>query len=376
MKKWKWIIITIIIVLLATIGYYVYSLYAFANHISKKSLESPHFPISVSKQNPPPKWEGKERVNILLLGGDSRGLKKNEIPRSDSMTLLSIDPLTKKGAMMSIMRDTWVKIAGQGDNRINAAIAFGGPNLAMKTVSDLIGMPVQYYVYTDFQGFIALVDAIDGITIDVEKDMKWTDSEDDHVYDINLKKGEQHVDGKTALQYVRFRHDAMSDFARSDRQRKFMKAVGAKMQSTTSILRLPSILSKIDPYIETNMQVGDMINLATLAWDIRTDTLISQQLPPNELLQERNIGGAEVIIADKAQLQRYVKALLSDKLLDGKPLESAKPAITPKAAPKPTPTPKPKPKPTPTPTPTPAVSPVGSVQPNNGEIEIIPGGQE
>ncbi len=126
-------------------------------------------------------------MNVLILGGDSRGLKKNEIPRSDSMMVASIDPVTKKAYLFSILRDTYVKVPGHGNDRINTAVATGGPNLAMKTVSDLLGIPIQYYVYTDFQGFIALVDAIGGIELEVEKDMKYRDSEEPE-FDINLKK--------------------------------------------------------------------------------------------------------------------------------------------------------------------------------------------
>ncbi|RTE07996.1 LytR family transcriptional regulator [Paenibacillus whitsoniae] len=310
------------LLLFVVAGYYTYSFYSFAKNISDKqdSVEGTTtgsagmIPSSV-KQNgdkyQPPKWEGKQRVNILLLGGDSRGIAKNELPRSDSIMLASIDPTTKKAYLFSILRDTYVKIPGEGEDRINTAITAGGPNLAMKTVSDYLGIPVQYYLYTDFKGFIALVDAIGGIDIDVEKDMKYSDAEDDHLYDINLKKGMQHLDGKTALQYVRFRHDALSDFTRTERQRKFLTAVAHKMQSTMSLIKLPRILSSIDPYIETNLSVTDMLKLGSLAYDAKADGIITSQLPPSDLLVEKNIHGASVITADKTQMQKYVRDLFA-----------------------------------------------------------------
>src|SRR5207244_1377938 len=108
---------------------------------------------------------------------------------SDSMMVVSIEPNTKKALLISILRDTYVKIPGHGSDRINAAMALGGPTLAMKTVSNLLGIQVQYYVYMDFKGFIGVVDALGGVSIDVEKDMDYEDAEDDHVYDIHLKKG-------------------------------------------------------------------------------------------------------------------------------------------------------------------------------------------
>ncbi|MEK8133053.1 LCP family protein [Paenibacillus filicis] len=311
--------VVLLILILACVGYYTYGFVKFANNIQSKP-ESTKFPtLSATKAGGgtpesllPPKWEGKERVNVLILGGDSRGLKKNEIPRSDSMMVASVDPVTKKAVLLSILRDTYVKVPGHGDDRINTAVSLGGPHLAMKTASELLGIPIQYYVYTDFQGFIALVDAIGGIELDVEKDMKYRDSEEPE-FDINLKKGVQQLSGKTALQYVRFRHDALSDFSRTERQRKFMTAVAQKMQTAGSLIRMPMILNSIDPYIETNLTAGDMLKLGTLALDAKTEGMASSQIPPAELLVEKRIGGAEVISVNRDKLRQYVKAVFEGR---------------------------------------------------------------
>ncbi|MCZ8523075.1 MULTISPECIES: LCP family protein [Paenibacillus] len=314
----KWTFGLLITILLVGIGYFTYSFLRFANNIQDDPA-SPKWggltpkQVGTAESYTPPKWEGKQRVNVLILGGDSRGLKKNEIPRSDSIMVASIDPVTKKAYLFSILRDTYVKIPGHGEDRINTAIATGGPNLAMKTVSDLLGIPVQYYVYTDFKGFIALIDAIGGIEIDVEKDMKYKDSADGHEYDIDLKKGLQQLDGKKALQYVRFRHDALSDFSRTERQRKFIQAVAVKMQSTGSLIRLPKVLSSIDPYISTNLTTTDMLKLGTLAFEAKTEGMVSSQIPPTELVIEKRVGGAEVLSVNKDKLQSYIKALFEGR---------------------------------------------------------------
>ncbi|MCS7463397.1 LCP family protein [Paenibacillus doosanensis] len=322
-KKIKWTLFAALLLLLVGTGYYTYAFLHFANNIQSKPENTKLFSgvtaqntTKVSETYTPPKWEGKQRVNVLLLGGDSRGLKKNEIPRSDTLMVASIDPITKKAYLFSILRDTYVKIPGQGEDRINAALALGGPNLAMKTVSDLLGIPIQYYVYTDFKGFIALVDAIGGIDIDVEKDMKYSDSEDGHEYDINLKKGMQHLNGNTALQYVRFRHDALSDFARTERQRKFIQAVVDKMQSTASLIRLPKVLNSIDPYIETNLSMTDMLKLGTLGYEAKTEGMASEQIPPSGLLLEKRVGGAEVLSVNKDKLQAYIRNLFDEQNSD------------------------------------------------------------
>lgn len=308
----KRIVVIALLLLLAGIGYYTYAFLNFANNIQKS--DSTKFgglhpkQVSMTDVNAPPKWEGKERVNVLILGGDSRG-GKNEVGRSDSIMVASIDPVTKKAHLFSILRDTYVKIPGSGNDRINAAYAIGGPNLSMKTASDLLGIPIQYYVMTDFEGFIALVDAIDGIEIDVEKDMRYKDSADNHQYDINLKKGLQHLNGEQALQYVRFRHDAMSDFSRTERQRKFLQAVAEKMQTTGSLIRLPKILNGIDPYIETNLTTTDMLKLGALAYEAKAEGMVTKQIPPAELLRERRVGGAAVLSVDRNKLHTYIKDL-------------------------------------------------------------------
>jgi LCP family protein required for cell wall assembly len=312
-RKVKWFVLGLAVVIVGVIGYYGYSFYQFGSNIQAKDddpLLSQFKPQQTSQiEEAPPKWEGRERVNILLLGADARSSSKNTSPRSDTILIASIDPVTKKASLFSILRDTYVSIPGHGQDRINAAFSIGGPNLTMKTVSEFLGIPIQYYVYTDFQGFVALVDAIGGIEIDVEKDMKYHDSEEPEL-DINLKKGLQHMDGKTALQYVRFRHDALSDYSRTERQRKFLTAVAQKLQSTTSILRLPSILNKIDPYITTNLSITDMIKLGSLGFEVRASGVNSQQIPPSHLLQETNIGGASVLTVNKQKLQQFVKEQL------------------------------------------------------------------
>jgi LCP family protein required for cell wall assembly len=333
MRKLKWILLAFGLLIIGVGSYYAYSFYNFATRISDNGgghVLTNKAVTEVGKAYIPPKWEGQQRVNILLLGGDSRGLDPSDLPRSDSIMVASIDPVSKKAHLFSVLRDTYVKIPDNGEDRINAAISIGGPNLAMKTVSDLLGIPIQYYVYTDFKGFMALVDSIGGIDFQVEKDMKWSDSADDHLYDINLKKGMQHLDGKTALQYVRFRHDALSDFTRTERQRNFLKAVASKLQTTSSIVKLPRILNAIDPYIETNLSINDMLKLASLGFEAKTDGIVSAQMPPTELLDIKTIHGAEVITTNKNKLQLYVKDLLDGNIAD----PGASPSPTPGSNPK------------------------------------------
>ncbi|MBD2848346.1 LCP family protein [Paenibacillus sp. IB182496] len=312
-KPWKWVLYSGISVLVLVIGFAVYQgigIYNALDNYQKPEGESRFDQFDDQEEvKEPPKWEGKERVNIALLGGDGRAENENGVARSDSILIASIDPVTKKAHLFSILRDTYVPVPGHGKQRINTAIVLGGPNLAMETISNVTGLEIQYYVYAEFEGFKALIDAIGGVDFEVEKDMTWVDNADGNRYDIHLKKGMQHLDGDKALQYVRFRHDAMSDFTRTERQRNFMKAVAEKMQSTWNLVRMKNILESVQPYIETNLDVQDMLKLGQLGLGL--DMAGSAQIPPNELLMDANIGGAVLAIRDEQKVLEYVQEMLA-----------------------------------------------------------------
>jgi len=314
-KRWKWIALSTLALVLIVIGFVVWrgwQTYEQLDEMSKPKEESRFGHFEVIPEFQPPEWTGTERVNILILGGDERGLGAKEVPRSDTMIIVSLDPKTKKAHLLSVLRDTYVSIPGRGNGRINSALPLGGPELAMKTVGNLTGLEIQYYVYLDFQGFIKLIDAIGGIEYYVEKDMRYPEVPTDNPYDINLKQGWQVLDGEKALQYVRFRNDRLSDYARTERQRKFLAAVADKLKSGWSLVRLPDILAKVTPYIETNMSPEQMLKLATLGY--RSEYAGSAQIPPMELLREETIGGAAVItVRDPDKLKAFVESALAQE---------------------------------------------------------------
>ncbi|MGO4731125.1 LCP family protein [Paenibacillus sp. 2KB_22] len=310
LKSKKITLFIIFFIVVASGLYYVFSVYQGLEGLNKNSENSPFSEVMAKEEKviEPPKWSGTEPVNILLMGVDSRGNKKGEIPRSDSMMVVSLDPVQKRINVFSILRDTYTDIPEHGKNRINTAITHG-PQTAMRAVGDLLGIPIQFYVYTDFQGFIKLVDAVGGVDYYVEKDMTYESKADKNEYDIHLKEGEQHLDGKTALQYVRFRHDAMSDYSRTKRQRDFTNAIVKKMISTTSIIKLPSILEEVSPYIDTNLSVDDMWKLASVGYKSKMEA--SEQIPPMKLLKETYVGKAAVLtVSSSDELKEYVRNII------------------------------------------------------------------
>lgn len=309
--------VSVVLALGIYIAWYLNSVRTFAEDIYEHSKDIPTMdvaPIEGGAPVPipaPPEWNGTDRINVLLLGGDSRGVKKESHPRSDTMMIASIDPVSKDIHLFSLLRDTYTPIAHHGSNRVNTAVTFGGPRLAMSTVSDLTGLPIHYYVYTDFEGFISLIDALGGIDYEVDKAMRRTDNADDPRYNIDLKPGLQHMDGVTALQYVRYRSDIRSDYGRSDRQRQFLSAIADEMKKATSLLRLPQLLDSIAPYIETDIPPSDLLKLARLGMKLDTGNIAGIQLPQDGAFKNQIIDGMDVLVVEPDKMKSYVQEQLA-----------------------------------------------------------------
>ncbi|MHB9094198.1 MAG: LCP family protein [Eubacteriales bacterium] len=211
------------------------------------------------------------RLNVLLLGVDARPGEKDA--RTDSIILISIDRDTKKIAMVSIPRDTMVEIEGHGTNKINAANVFGGAELARQTVENLLGVEIPYYIKTNFNGFKEIIDTLGGVDIDVEKRMYYPSE------NINLKAGLQRLDGYNALGYVRFRHDALGDIGRTERQQKFLSALAKEMLRARTIIKAPVLIPKLMDAVETNLGAGDAILVARAASNLDSNNIITATLP-------------------------------------------------------------------------------------------------
>ncbi|NLV20810.1 MAG: LCP family protein [Syntrophomonadaceae bacterium] len=212
-------------------------------------------------------------INILFMGIDDRENKNNS--RSDTMIVVSIDPKNQKMVMVSVPRDTRIKDGLGRSEKINSINYTKGPEAACKVVSDLLGVPVNYYVITNFAGFGKIVDILGGVDLDVETNMvHW-----DVSYSINLKKGYQHLNGDQALQYVRYRGGPTADIGRTQRQQKFIKALAKQMFQAKTVLTLPELIPEIAKNVETNIPSSDMFHLAKLAKSVDTSTINAQTLP-------------------------------------------------------------------------------------------------
>jgi LCP family protein required for cell wall assembly len=209
-----------------------------------------------------------KKINILLLGINQR---KNDIGRSNVTCVVTVDTDTKAVSMVWVPRDSRVKIPGHGWNKIGHAYAYGGSKLSEQTVSDLLGIPIDYYVAINMDGFKKVIDALGGVDINVDKRMYYYDPYDEGEVDnnglIDLQPGLQHMDGNTALQYVRFRHDEMGDIGRIERQQKFAKALLADIMTPSIITKIPSVIQEANSVFKTDMPVSQMLSLSKVITD-------------------------------------------------------------------------------------------------------------
>ncbi|MGD1872185.1 MAG: LCP family protein [Mastigocoleus sp.] len=194
---------------------------------------------------------------------------------SDVMLLIRFDPQKKKIVMLSVPRDTRTRIEGYGMKKINSANVLGGPALSAKSVSNLLGdVAIDRYIRINVLGVSKLIDALGGVKVYVPKDMKYQD-DSQHLY-INLKQGEQELNGEQALQLLRFRHDAQGDIGRIQRQQLVMRALIDQTLNPTTLARLPEILKVVQSHIDTNLTVEELVALA--GFGVRTNRSNMQML--------------------------------------------------------------------------------------------------
>ena len=252
-------------------------------------INPPHVSVTAADDKIRDDQKLNERINVLLLGiddGDSEAAE-SEPKRTDAIILLSFDPQNNKVAVLSIPRDTKVILPGHKDpEKINAAYAYGGHNLTKGTVESFLGVPMDHYVIINIQAFQRIIDAIGGIDIDVEKRMYYEDPwDDDGGLVINLQPGMQHMDGKTAITYVRFR-DEEGDIGRIGRQQKFMKAVMEKITSPAIITKLPSVIKEVMSSVKTDLSFRQLLEFAGTLKEAQKNGLKTDMVPGRPLYIE------------------------------------------------------------------------------------------
>ena len=251
---------------------------------------TPQLPVAVDKEYPT--WDSGSRINILFVGLRGGDVTEGDCPFcTDTLILLTVDPVTKTAGMLSIPRDMWVNIPGFGYNRINTSwmlgrgsrLPGGGPALAMKTVSHFIGVHVDYYVQVDFDTFIDIIDMLGGV--DIYNDETIILDLVSHGQDFPKVKltccGMRHLDGRKALAYARCRKESQGcpdgDVGRAHRQQKVIFGIRDKVLDPANfsslLARAPQIYSRFSTGIQTNMSFQDAVKLAVLVRDIPEESI-------------------------------------------------------------------------------------------------------
>ncbi len=242
-KKWPWVVGLIALPLLA-VGIYVAMVYSsFSN-----ALDEMHEPLEREKSEKREKevaLSEKDPFSVLLLGVDER---EGDRGRSDTMVVMTVNPTDQSTKMVSIPRDTYTEIIGRGTmDKINHAYAFGGIEMSLATMENLLDIPIDYVVQVNMEGFKDIVDAVGGVDVN-----------NPNAFD-NFSTGEIHLNGSEALDYVRMRkQDARGDFGRQDRQKQVLQAVMRKGASANSLMNYNEIFDALGTNVRTNMSFDEM----------------------------------------------------------------------------------------------------------------------
>lgn len=252
-------------------------------------------------------WQGDERVTFLLMGIDRRP-GEPFISRTDTMMLVSINPTRQTASILSVPRDLYVVIPGQGRDRINTAFVYGsagnnpagGAALAMQTIEYNLGVRVNHYVMIDFAAFINAVDAIGGIDVQVPYDIYDPEFPDmNYGYDpLYIPAGLQHFDGLTALKYARTRHQD-NDFYRAQRQQQVILAVRSKILGLGVdgfIAQAPFLYQQFQDGVRTDLSLEQMLQLVNILRDIPKENIRQEVLDYDYVISHTTEGGASVLV--------------------------------------------------------------------------------
>ncbi|PNZ06719.1 LytR family transcriptional regulator [Staphylococcus equorum subsp. linens] len=297
-RKLPFIILIIIILLAIVIGYAIHGYNSGIDYAKDhgKTLKEHKF-------NGAQKNDGK--ITVMVLGADK---EQGGISRTDSIMIAQYDFVHKKLKMMSVMRDIYADIPGNGQHKINSAYSIGGPELMRKTLKKNLGVDPEYYAILDFTGFEKMIDELEpnGVPIDVEKDMSKN-------IGVSLKEGHHRLNGKELLGYARFRHDAEGDFGRVRRQQQVMQALKGELASIDTLPKLPRVAGILRGYLNTNMP-DSAIMQAGLNFGIRGDKNVdSLTLPVEGSYQDiQTFGDGSALEIDKAKNKEEVQKFLNE----------------------------------------------------------------
>jgi LCP family protein required for cell wall assembly len=307
----------------------------------------PHVVVPVKGNGAPSEYRGsvkapKDLKFFLVIGSDARPGEDVLRSRADSIHIAAVDPQSRYGTVLGLPRDSYVNIPGHGRNKINAALAYGGPDLLVRTVRELTGMPIEYWAVTSFVGISKMTNTLGGVDVNVPYDMQ------DPYSGANFKKGWHHMNGEKVLAFSRARHGVPGgDFGRSENQGRIIKHALEKMRHEVKAEEgLKRWLKVLYQYSHLNMSMKDSFELAKLARQLVPADLKNLVAPGSA----QTVNGSSVVVLSE-EAHRLFDDVRADAVADGNSERAqARPMPTPKPTPKPTKkpgkaTPKPSPRP-------------------------------
>jgi LCP family protein required for cell wall assembly len=281
-------------VLTAIIAVIVFTVIYFYNFFGKFSTDG----VSVA----PNEVKAKEPVNILVLGldiGDVNQKDNESIKRTDTIMVLHYEPKNNEASLISVPRDMLIKV-NKKNNKINAAYAIGGEKLIQSEIEKLIEADINYIVKIDYEGFRALVDAVGGVEMDIERNMYYDDDAQD--LHIRFNKGETVLlDGKKAEEFFRWRKNndgtglANGDLDRIENQHKFINKLIEKCTSPAIITNIKGILDVLPAYVKTNMSPSKIISYGLGLKDLDKSNVTTATLQGDL----KTIGGASYVVYNR-----------------------------------------------------------------------------
>ncbi len=253
------LIILVVIVGLGIVNYPEAAAPLLENIISNRKVTTESETTSLE-----PESNAEDSFNLLVVGADARYQEQN---RTDTLMIVSFDLKTEQIGILSIPRDTRVKLPeNKGYHKINAAYAYGGIELTKQVIEEEFQIPIDYHLQVGYQGFEKLVDKFGGVEIDVKDDLNYVDQAAN--LNIAIKAGKQTLTGRQALDYIRFRDKITGDIGRIERQQKFLRAALKQLLNLKTVFNLPGLIEQTMAAVKTNIELKEAVGLVRNFADI------------------------------------------------------------------------------------------------------------
>lgn len=308
-----WILSIVLVIILGAVGgVYFYGNYLF-NKLEKVEIDKDDIGITEEVEEKLSQYSDSI-INIALFGVDA---VDGEAGRSDSIMIATIDTVHKKLKLTSIMRDSYVAIDGHGNDKINHAYAFGGPQLAIKTLNENFDLNIEDFAAVNFETLPKIIDKLGGIELDIdEEELEYVNGYIAHLNNINgtsepaiESTGLQHVSGTQALAFCRIRYTSGGDYKRTERHREVLTKIFEKIE-TLPVTSYPSLLLDILPMVNTSLTYNEILDLGTEVLKLGDSSMELERFPLDEYCEGKMIDGIYYLSFDKEttveQLHNYI----------------------------------------------------------------------